>query len=157
LWRIMMLRATTLLLALGATTAAAAGAQTGRPNPAPVRDTVFIGPAPGDLGARELETVGPRVRRIRAEPLTLTLRRGDTLPMDSVRVVAVDAQGADLGRLQIFDRGVTGRGILVMRGWRRAVAVGVGVDTLRVTYPRVLWRGGADALPQAAIAIRVVP
>ncbi len=152
-----MLRATALLLALGAATAGVAGAQAERPTSATGRDTVFLGTPPGELGPREIEAIGPRVRRIRVEPSTLTLRRGDTLRLDSVRVVAVDAQGGDLGRLQVFDRGVTGRGILVMRGWTKAVAVRVGADTLRIMYPRLLWRGAADALPRAAVAIRVVP
>ena len=152
-----MLRATALLLALGAATANAAGAQSGRPTSAPRQDTVFLGTPLGELGPRELEAIGPRVRRIRVEPAALILRRGDTLRLDSVRVVAVDAQGADLGRLQVFDRGVTGRGVLLMRGWTKAVAVRLGADTRRVTYPSVLWRGAAAALPQAAVAIRVVP
>ncbi len=52
---------------------------------------------------------------------------------------------------------MTGRGVLVMRRWTKAVAVRAGVDTLRVMYPSVLWRGAADALPSAGIAIRVVP
>src|SRR3954451_16879813 len=56
-----------------------------------------------DITIDKMESIADRVRALRATPSTITMRAGQSIPLDSIRVYALDANGHDIGRLVVFN------------------------------------------------------
>lgn len=142
-----------LLLVTGAAVAACT------PRPAGTIGGVTSGPtyALGELGPADLGALGTRVHTLRAEPAELRLQVGQRYSLGGLRVEALDVRGRRLGRLRVFDRGMSAVGVATLPGPGELLAVRAGIDTLFVRFPSTLWRGQAQARPQAAVVVHVAP
>jgi hypothetical protein len=138
----------TLILLLGVgSTAAAQGA-----NPAARRPAAAVPDIPMD----QLGTVAGRVRVLRATPASITMRVGQTIPLDSVRVYAVDANVHDIGRLRAFNFAIK-PGEPASAVPRQFTGVRPGTTTLRVSYPSAPWGKRTGERPAATVNIVVKP
>lgn len=59
---------------------------------------------PGVIARSSFAEVVPRIAALRVEPAEIVLVPGQRFALDSLRVIAFDAEGRELGRLPVFDR-----------------------------------------------------
>ena len=131
------------LLFVLASACAAQKPRTAKPS-APVRN----------ISVQELPALVSRVRSLRATPATLTLRIGQTIDLDSIHVVAMDADGHDIGRLPAFDFGIKpGDPASVVP--RTIKGDRVGETTLTVRYPSSAWGKRLEVRPSTTVHIVV--
>lgn len=132
------------LLVLMFVLTSAAGAQTGKsPTQAALRD----------IPVQDLPAVASRVYRLRATPSTITMRVGQTVELDSIKVTAIDGLGHVIGRLHAFDFGIKpGEPVSVVP--RHMIGTRAGTTELTVRYPRSAW--GARTAPRPFVTVRVV-
>lgn len=109
----------------------------------------------GELGPADLAALGTRVHALRVEPAELRLRVGQRFSLGALRVDALDLRGRRLGRLRVFDRGVSAAGVVTLPGPGELLAAREGTDTLRVSYPADLWRGEDLARPATCVIVHV--
>src|SRR5690242_848180 len=66
----------------------------------------FKGGTLKELDQAGMQAVRPKVKSIRAEPSTITIKVGQVISLDAITVVVVDSAGKDLGRIRGFDFGI---------------------------------------------------
>ncbi len=133
-----------LALSLGASAACAQGAR-----PA-------TGAAIPDIAIDQLPVVAGRVRAVRATPATITLRVGQTLPLDSIRVYAVDAKGHDIGRLRAFNFGIK-PGEPATAVPRQFTGVRPGTTQIHLSFPSAPWGKRTGERPATTVTLVVKP
>lgn len=109
----------------------------------------------GQIPVAALDSLGPRIRSLRADPTDLVQLEGDTVRVANVvRVLALDSAGVVLGELRTYDFGYRGRGFRLLHDG------GVHLrrrGTLRFTarLPRRFWNGDEARRPSVDVPIRV--
>jgi hypothetical protein len=107
-----------------------------------------------NIAVQELPALVSRVRSLRALPATLALRIGQTIDLDSIHVIAMDAEGRDIGRLPAFDFGIKpGEPASVVP--RTIKGERAGETTLTVRYPNSAWGKRLETRPFATVHIIV--
>jgi hypothetical protein len=139
------MRSIILLLVL----ASAAAAQGAKPAARGARQAA-------DVPMDQLAAVAGRVRALRATPASITMRVGQTIELDSVRVFAIDANGRDIGRIRAFDFGIKPNEPATAVP-RKVMGVRPGITTLRVSYPTAPWGRRPGERPAATVRIVVKP
>ena len=109
--------------------------------------------APGMIRLENLTRVVPRIATLRAEPAEVTLRPGDVLSLDSVKVLAYDAQGALLGRLPVYDQHL-GSSAAGLTGVRTVRATAPGEADLVLRTP--LWEQHGTGGPAPVAHVRIL-
>jgi hypothetical protein len=94
---------------------------------ATAQQNALVGVQDTYLDGADIAGLGSQIAQLRVDPDSVVLHPGQALPINNVRVLAIDAKGATLGRVIAFRFSVT------------AGAVAVRVDTL------VALRGGRSA------------
>lgn len=109
----------------------------------------------GMLTRAQLDSVAPRIRTLRADPMELAPVVGDTLRMGNVlRVFALDSAGAVLGELPSYDFAFSGRGMRLLADGR-FVFSRAGRMRFTPSLHETLWRGRPADLPAATVSITV--
>ena len=80
---------------------------------------------------------------------------GQRFSLGALRVAALDVRGRLLGRLRVFDRGVSQADVVALSGPGELRAMTEGTDTLRVSFPAHLWRVEDLARPRAYVVVHV--
>lgn len=122
----------------------AAQARTGSPTPAN---------AVKPLDPIEMTTIAPKVRSIKAEPSTLTVHVGETIPLGQIVVTVIDSSGKTRGRLIGFDFGIK-PGEPAMAVPRQVTGVRPGTTELTILYPGSSW--GARKDPRAEVKVKII-
>jgi hypothetical protein len=137
-----------LIAVLALTAAASTAAAQGAKGP--------VGPVIPDIAMDKMGAVADKVHSLRATPTTITMRVGQTIQLDSVRVYAVDANGHDIGRLRAFNFGIrNGEPATIVP--RQFTGVRPGTTQLRVSYPSAPWGNRTGQRPAAIVKIVVKP
>ena len=108
----------------------------------------------GMMTPADTKALGPRFVALRVIPDSVSIRVGDTLAFDSIRLVAVDSAGRILGRLPVFDTRMEGTSarLLLFRG---VTGVGPGVTLVVFDVPRPFWFRGDSARPVTQLKVSV--
>jgi hypothetical protein len=122
-----------------------------------LRRTVERGTMPlpaGMMTPNDVRALGPRFVGVRVIPDSVSLRVGDTLAFDSIRLVAVDSAGRILGRLPIFDTHMNGSSarLLLFRG---LAAVRSGLTLVLFPVPRPFWFQADSTRPVTQLRVSV--
>lgn len=112
---------------------------------------------PGQLTRAQVDSLAPRVRTLRADPVELVRAVGDTLRLaDHVRVYALDSAGALLGELPGYDFGFSGRGMRLLADGRFVLSR-TGTMHFTARFPEQYWRERRGKQPAATVTIIVQP
>ena len=122
-----------------------------RPSGPPVR--VETRTSVADIDPNELSLLALKVRAIRAEPTTITLRVGQTISLDAIKVVVVDSAGKVRGRLRGYDFSIKPNEPATAVP-RQVTGVRAGTTELTIRYPRTAWKARSD--PRAEVKVKVV-
>ena len=117
---------------------------------------VAQGPAPRKLEFNDLAALAPRVKSLRANPNTITLRVGQTVRLDSIKVTVLDSAGRVLGRLEGYDFGIQPNQAASAEP-RKITGVRPGTTELAVRFPRGAWKPRTDPRAEAKVKIVVKP
>jgi hypothetical protein len=109
----------------------------------------------GRLSYPAVDSIGGRVRTLRATPTAITVTVGDTLRLpDVLRVIALDSAGTILGELPGYDFGFSGRGMRLLADGR-FVFTRTGTMRFTARFPEHAWRGKASDQPTVHVPIIV--
>ena len=122
-----------------------------------LRRSVAHGVAPmpkGTMTPDDVKALGNRFAKLKVIPESVAIGVGDTLFLGALQFMAVDSQGAILGRLPMVNtRMPAGAATLLLFQGARGVRPGVSIMT--VTVPRPFWFRADDAAPAAQVTITV--
>jgi hypothetical protein len=111
-------------------------------------------PAVRTASQQELPALSTRIRTLRAVPTRISMHVGQTIDLDSIRVIAVDADGHDVARLPGFDFVIKpGEAVSVVPRTLRAERVGEA--TLTVRYPNAAWGKRIEVRPSTTVHLVV--
>lgn len=114
-------------------------------------------PTRDDISVDSLAELVPRIAQLRATPEAVSLKVGEGLNIDALKVLAYDQEGKLLGRLRQFDRGAQPKKVLTMRGAGIVQASAPGVGFLELSVPGSRWKrpGSGNQRPTVRVQISV--
>lgn len=112
--------------------------------------------SPEDIPPQNEHNVLPLIAELRVAPETFTLKVGDGIVVDSLKVLAFDRDGKLLGRLRDFDRDAQPNEVLTMRGTGFAQASGAGDGFLELSAPKSTWKSLVGNSQPPSVRVRVL-
>ena len=108
-----------------------------------------------ELSVEQLRALQKRVRLLRAEPKTLTLHVGQTVDLNSLKIIVIDDAGRQLGRTREFDFAMKpGEPASVFP--KRITGDRVGKTVLTLRFPRTAWTGSPTSRPSVDVPVTIV-
>ena len=105
------------------------------------------------LEFNDLAALAPKVASLRAKPNSITLRVGQTVSLDSIKVTVLDSAGRVLGLLKGYDFGIPPNQPATAEP-RKMTGVRPGTTELAIRFPRNAWKARTD--PRAEVKVKVV-
>lgn len=94
-----------------------------------------VGVHDADLGSADIIGLGARIASLRVDPDSVVLHPGQALLLNNVRVLAIDGQGATLGRVRAFQFRVPGGAVIMRADTVVAQRAGRTAAEFRLTLP----------------------
>lgn len=117
---------------------------------APTRIPTFTDP--------QVQEFAKRVKSVKAEPATITMRVGQKLNLTSFSLLALDSADKAQGRLTKFDFAVIPPGEAASVLPTGLTAERAGTTTLTLRYPRGAWeKVRSGTRPEAKVTVTVTP
>jgi len=106
-----------------------------------------------DIPADRLRDVSPQIAELKVTPDRFSLKLGDGLRIDTLKVLAYDRTGKFLGRLRQFTRDAQPKDVLAMRGAGIVQGSSPGVGFLELSAPT--WDSVSLASPRPTVRVEI--
>lgn len=112
-------------------------------------------PTRDDIPVDRLGDVVPRIAQLKATPETFSLKVGEGVNVEALKVLAYDQEGKLLGRLRQFDRDAQPKTVLTMRGAGIAQASAPGVGFLELSVPSSQWKRSGSGHQRPTVRVQI--